>query len=63
MNAKSKLVSTLTTLYDKHSVKSGGAERLAALNTLLNMDEKGDDALGMDDAHCRALLSKRFRLI
>ena len=25
-------------------------ERLAALNALLNMDEKGDDALGMDDA-------------
>ena len=25
-------------------------ERLSALNALLNMDEKGDDALGMDDA-------------
>ena len=25
-------------------------ERLAALNALLNMDEKGDEALGMDDA-------------
>ena len=24
-------------------------ERLSALNALLNMDEKGDDALGMDD--------------
>ena len=24
-------------------------ERLAALNALLNMDEKGDDAIGMDD--------------
>ena len=25
-------------------------ERLSALNALLNMDEKGDDAIGMDDA-------------
>ena len=25
-------------------------ERLSTLNALLNMDEKGDDALGMDDA-------------
>ena len=25
-------------------------ERLSALNALLNMDEKGDDALGIDDA-------------
>ena len=25
-------------------------ERLSILNALLNMDEKGDDALGMDDA-------------
>ncbi|MCM1184821.1 MAG: hypothetical protein NC337_15745 [Roseburia sp.] len=25
-------------------------ERLSALNALLNMDEKGDNALGMDDA-------------
>ena len=25
-------------------------ERLSALNALLNMDEKGGDALGMDDA-------------
>ena len=24
-------------------------ERLAELNALLNMDEKGDDAIGMDD--------------
>ena len=24
-------------------------ERLSALNALLNMDEKGDDAIGMDD--------------
>ena len=27
-------------------------ERLAELNALLNMDEKGDDAIGMDDEAC-----------
>lgn len=40
---------------EQHSVKSRAElaeklERLSALNALLNMGEKGDDAPGMDDA-------------
>ena len=33
-------------------------ERLSALNALLNMDEKGDDAIGMDDTPEESILEK-----
>ena len=35
-------------------------ERLAELNALLNMDEKGDDAIGMDEETQKAESERKF---